>query len=807
MLTLLQIQVSLLQILYKSLLHVLHVLYIKRRCRRIILIQSKNFTWHYKNCFIAFYHFVLESRTVTGQIQTMDTEYDVYETIKDELDCPICKEMFSSPKSLSCGHIFCHDCLQKAVKTYQYTDTLNCPTCRRPTSLSINGVDGLANNYHISNLIEKIKQQRINIPLKPATRASNTTVCEEHDKTMDLFCEDCDTGICTTCMLKTHKSHKFTGMEEKIAELRTAFEAIIPVSHKVLEKSSIAANKMKEEKQILTNQKDKVLSSINSYFSVLHETITNRETLLCESVGKYYQLKLTDVDDALLPVDMQSHILSKQISQVRSVTDATTAYLINIKSLTTTVQEENAKILQLVEEAERVNFSEYFLTFMSNATMQSQLSEEGGLNECVALKESGRNAVAAFKVKRKLLIRRGTIPRLHFESNSSEPEEEDCDQYEKPPDNLDQKIPPDLDQETNPEPLYDDVYVDTKEQQRLSLSVPPPVPLRPHSPSLNEMQDLSGYGQFSFPYANFMSDLHTQILKPVNQFRLNHAAGNLKNAIQPWGLAVSPNSEIYITDIGNHCVLVITSDGRLSRVIGTRGAGRGQFLMPVDVALDEKCNVYVADRQNGSVQKFTPNGRIKSRFRQGDDLKEPNGLAVFRNKIYVSDRLGNKIVVFDQQGSLISIISPLTAVGSNPFQPAGITIHPKYEKIYVADRCNHQVLIFNNDGDLVSCIGQKGHGQGQLLFPNGVAITPNDLLLVTETETHRISVFNSKSGKFVKSFGKSGEEEGMFITPRHLATNRHGEVYVADEQNQRIQVFNVAEDPAYIEIQEIMYNK
>ncbi len=729
----------------------------------------------------------------------MVSEYDVddaYECIKDELDCPICKEMFSSPKSLSCGHIFCLGCLQKAVKAYQYTDSLSCPTCRRPTQLSMNGVDALANNYRISNLIEKVKQQQIKHPPLTYSDSSTLVVCEEHDKTMDLYCEDCDDSICTTCMLKTHKNHKFTGIEDKIAEWMSALKAIIPATHKVLEKSSTAANKMKEEKQTLINQKDKVILSINSYFSVLQDTIANRETVLCDAVSKYYQLKLTKVEEALLPVDVQSHVLSEHISQIRLETDATRNSLAAIKLLKATVSEENAKILQLVEEAEKVNFSEYFLSFTSNTTMQVQLLEEGNLNECITIEEGGKGTVAAFKVKRKLLLHSGTIPRLHFESYSSESEDENPeDIYDDPQCIL---------QEEKNETLGNDAYINMRQGL-----IPPPLPAQRERPiSPNPYQD--PFIGFGLQYQNFPSDLHSQILKPVTEFRLNQAARNLKNSIQPWGLAVSPNNEIYITDTGNHCVLVITSDGRLSRLIGTKGAGRGQFLMPVDVALDEKCNVYVADRQNGSVQKFSPNGRIiKSRFHQGEppnDLKEPNGLAVFRSKIYVSDRVGNKIIVFDQQGLFISNISLLKAVGNNPFQPAGITIHPKYEKIFVVDRCNHQVLVFNNDGDLVTSIGEKGQGKGELLFPNGVVITPNDFLLVTETENHRISVFDSKSGRFIKSFGKSGEEEGMFMTPRHLATNRHGEVYVADEQNQRIQVFNVVEDPAYIEIQENMYS-
>ena len=750
----------------------------------------------------------------------MESEYysqiDMYETIKDELDCPICKETFSHPKSLSCGHVFCFECLKLQVKADQCSDSLNCPTCRRPTLLPPNGVSTLPNNYHISNLVERLK-----LPQQRPTKASSTKApvvdhmtrpesCEKHDRKMELFCNDCDTGICTACLGDGHKNHSLTGMENKIIEWTKSVKATIPVSHRILESASKATDKMKEEKQMLSEQKEKVLKSIKSYFTVLHEDIVEREKVMTEAVGKYYQQKVATIDGTLMPMDDESHTLSQYVASARSMANDTTN-LSSVRKLSKAIKEHSTELQALVEKAEKTRLLDHFLSFTYDKAVQPQISEIGTLNECVVMEgDNTAGQVAAFRVKRKLLVRQGTTTLQLVESESSD-SEDGVELYDD--------VPPNSHKENKAEDeIYDEVYEETQSSSKqIGLVPPPPLPAgRPASPNPHPPQQTPAkaeYGEFNqaTSYVNFPCDLHSRIVKPVNTFVLSNAAGNLRDIIQPWGVAVSPNdTNIYITDTGNHCVIVLTTDGHLRRVIGARGNGRGQFLMPVDVALDEKSNIYVADRQNGCVQKFSSGGKFKVRFKQGESASsEPNGLAVFRNKVYVSDRIGSKIIIFDPQGSPLGTITcSLVSVGDNPFQPAGIAIHPKFEKIFVADRCNHQVLVFNNDGELVHNIGHKGHGQGQLLFPNGVAITSNDLLLVTETENNRVSVFDSKTGNFIKSFGKTGEQEGMFINPRHIATNIHGEVYVADEKNQRIQTFNIFDqDPAYIDIKENMYVK
>lgn len=57
---------------------------------------------------------------------------------EDALECPVCYEPLSgTERTLSCGHVFCHDCLVKTLVSINsggnIRDTIVCPICRHLT--------------------------------------------------------------------------------------------------------------------------------------------------------------------------------------------------------------------------------------------------------------------------------------------------------------------------------------------------------------------------------------------------------------------------------------------------------------------------------------------------------------------------------------------------------------------------------------------------------------------------------------------------------------------------------------------------
>ncbi len=75
-------------------------------------------------------------------------------------------------------------------------------------------------------------------------------------------------------------------------------------------------------------------------------------------------------------------------------------------------------------------------------------------------------------------------------------------------------------------------------------------------------------------------------------------------------VAFAPNGNILIADgYQNTRVVEFTPDGHRVREWGTPGTGQGQLDHPHGIAIDPKGIVYVADRENGRIQRFDRTGK------------------------------------------------------------------------------------------------------------------------------------------------------------------------------------------------------
>ena len=75
-------------------------------------------------------------------------------------------------------------------------------------------------------------------------------------------------------------------------------------------------------------------------------------------------------------------------------------------------------------------------------------------------------------------------------------------------------------------------------------------------------------------------------------------------------LAFAANGHLFISDgYANARILEYAADGTRVREWGTPGTGPGQFVLPHSIQIDPAGLVYVADRENGRVQRFDQTGK------------------------------------------------------------------------------------------------------------------------------------------------------------------------------------------------------
>ena len=83
------------------------------------------------------------------------------EFVGNEIDCPVCLEVFDEPKCLpNCAHNVCVKCLGNLAKRNRKKRIIQCPECRVKSTIPPSGVTGFPTNHLLKRLIENSPERK-----------------------------------------------------------------------------------------------------------------------------------------------------------------------------------------------------------------------------------------------------------------------------------------------------------------------------------------------------------------------------------------------------------------------------------------------------------------------------------------------------------------------------------------------------------------------------------------------------------------------------------------------------------------------
>ena len=147
---------------------------------------------------------------------------------------------------------------------------------------------------------------------------------------------------------------------------------------------------------------------------------------------------------------------------------------------------------------------------------------------------------------------------------------------------------------------------------------------------------------------------------------------------QPTHVWVAPQGHLYVTDgYGNSRVVKFSAEGKMLKTWGRRGSAPGEFHTPHSVTLDDKGQVYVADRENNRIQVFDPDGQF---LRIWPALHSVDSICIRDGMLYAGAGLDNRILKLDLSGQILGSWGPEKALG----YPHGICVDAN-RTVYVAE--------------------------------------------------------------------------------------------------------------------------
>ncbi len=236
---------------------------------------------------------------------------------------------------------------------------------------------------------------------------------------------------------------------------------------------------------------------------------------------------------------------------------------------------------------------------------------------------------------------------------------------------------------------------------------------------------------------------------------------------------------IYIADRANHIIRKVDSAGIITKIAGIPGSAgySGDGGLATSAKLDDPSGLfvtsmgalYVADRDNCRIRKFTEGGNI-TRI-AGLDLPGPS-------------------CDFSGDGS--------AATSAELNSPRGVYVDENSGYIYIGDSGNHRVRRFTEGGNITTFAGTGTAGydpdddggpatDAELDTPRGLFMKSSAELVIADTMNSCLREVASGNISTLTAKGDPG-----FSHPEHIALDNSGNVYIADKNNHRIRKLDPA---------------
>ena len=597
--------------------------------------------------------------------------------------CKKCSKLYTDPRILPCLHSFCKNCIKSLV--IQHGSKIRCPSCKTTSHIPNKGVEAIPQNVRLSYeaevamyemkikkevpsecgecsrvppqpiiafcctcrtflckpchehhcisrklalnhkvlKLEEARKRKINEELKQNIPPAPLH-CQEHtDTEVKFYCTTCKTLVCFQCTVIQHGGHKFDELRCYAQTQRDILNHSAQSMPDAITKlgGAIANGKAMTEK--VGKRKMAVNDTIQNAFQELRKALDEREKTLLAQSSEIATSKLTSLQ---LQMEKMATLRDEITSCCKAISEAQRSH--TDAQLLSVVVVMQARLQELMEKFSTMTLQpqedDTVATVVKTATLASEIAIFGSIN-----KHQSRD----YKSLSKPVM---TISGIN------------TPYYVAVHDSGDIFVP-----------SFNDhcVHVFDKNGRKKAI-------LGGHG---------SGDGQFNSPlgitisgdvmFVGEHSGHRIQKLTVTGEFLMKFGTmGSGTSQLQhPFGMCLSSNGNLYVTEYTNGRVQVFNPDGTFSYVI--KGQGAGTLQHPQAVAFDPIGNLHVADRSLKSIKVFTADGNYIRQYGSGQ-LGAPTGIVVDQDGYcLVVDYKRKSLIIFDSQGTLFYSVPTLSAWG------------------------------------------------------------------------------------------------------------------------------------------------
>ena len=713
--------------------------------------------------------------------------------LKEHVTCSICLDTFTDPKTITCLHTFCFECIKKHALISQRNGKFRCPECQAEVDLpEANCFDKLPSSFHHNRLLSLLAVRQ-----SGDGNEISCGICKKKSAEIS-YCFECAKFMCSDCV----NAHQlFTNLTE--GHKVTPVKQFQPQDYEALMRRQSFCSQQYHKREvtrffcvkcqicvcqvcIATDHKahdveplEKAADGEKANILTRTEVLKERTKVFSDVIRKYEQTV----------VELEANItdLKREVSQTA-------------EQMIAEIRENERQIITALENTRASRADKLDSAKAQVQSLLKQINQAIEFAENLIQRSSSSDIMQSknYLEKRFEQLENTTIPELPVNSflkfyHSKEVKNLTLGYIatSEPVVGLTKDFQAGVESEfeVHPQILGEQVY-------EVKVLVEPADKIG--SLTTCEKQDGDYIVKFTprvpgtfkiiikvngkeFAGSPYIVQVKQRLIQVVGEVEIKG-----ETLVKPMGIAVNGKGQIAIGDFDKHCLLITDKEGNCIRKVGCFGNSVGQLNRPTDVTYLNDDNILVADQLNHRIQQFNvQTGNCVKRFgkkgtRDGE-FQYPVSVCVDEEgRVIVADHFNNRVQVLSQDGE------PLFQFGnSGPekiSKPRSCIYHES--KFIVSEWFGKSLKVFDNTGKFLYKIGEPGKADGQMEGPHGLCLQKcgnHDNLLVCNRANGRVDQF-TVDGCFT---GKTVVE---LQDPTRITTTPDGLILVTDFKPQKIHI-------------------
>lgn len=233
---------------------------------------------------------------------------------------------------------------------------------------------------------------------------------------------------------------------------------------------------------------------------------------------------------------------------------------------------------------------------------------------------------------------------------------------------------------------------------------------------------------------------------------------------KPYGLTVHKN-KLYICDTRLPGIEIIDLKNKTFEYF--QPIGRGVLKKPVNCALDENGNLYVADVERKQVVIFNMDLHYRGEI-SGEEIVKPTDVSIKDDQIWICDVARHRISVFDRSELKYLRSFPEETEKSEAYLYSPTNFHISGNKVYVTDTGDAKVKIYSLNGQYLDQFGGFGRQISKFVRPKGISVDNEGLVYVADAAFENVQMFDNENN-LLMFFGGKYERPGNMWLPAGVA--------------------------------------